>query len=297
MKTLPTLAVIGVGLIGGSFARALRQAGVVGTVLGAGRQAANLAQAQALGVIDAVVSVSQAAQQADVVLLATPVGQLPPLFTQLAAHITPTTIISDVGSTKSDVVAAARVGLGEKFCQFVPAHPIAGAEKSGVGASHAELYRGKKVVLTPEADTDLAALNTIRLWWEACGAHVRHMSAAAHDRVFAAVSHLPHLLSFALVADLAARDDAALFFDYAASGFRDFTRIAGSHPEMWRDICLANQTAVLAELTAYQAQLSALQMALAAGDGAALTAIFELASHARNQWASGQASVVVDRGV
>ncbi len=288
MNVKPVLAVVGVGLIGGSFALALRQAGVVGSVLGVGRSPENLRQAQSMGVIDESVSLTEAAARADVLLLATPVGQLPALFARLVPQLRPGCIVTDVGSTKSDVVAAARANLGEKFSQFVPAHPIAGAEKSGVIASQVNLYRGKKVVITPLEETHPAALTLISTWWEACGAQVRCMLPSVHDRVFAAVSHLPHLLSFALVADLAAREEAALFFDYAASGFRDFTRIAGSHPEMWRDICLANKTAVLTELAAYQAQLSALQTALAMGDGVGLEAVFTAASQARNQWAHQQ---------
>jgi len=193
----------------------------------------------------------------------------------------------DVGSTKRDVVDAARRVLKERIPSFVPAHPIAGAEKSGVEAAFAELYMGRKVVLTPLPESRPEAVQKVRDAWEACGANVVGMTPQEHDRVFAAVSHLPHLLAFGLVDDLAGRSNAPLLFSHAASGFRDFTRIAGSHPEMWRDICVANRVALLQELDAYLGELARLRMMLVEGDGDGLEAVFERARRARNAWAEG----------
>ena len=184
-------------------------------------------------------------------------------------------------------MAAARVAFGPRVAQFVPAHPIAGAEHSGPAAARHDLYQGKKVVVTPLAENSDDSLDHVKRAWSLCGADIYELTPAAHDRVFAAVSHLPHLLSFALVHDLAVRDDAEVFFTFAASGFRDFTRIAASHPEMWRDICLANREALLEELDAYQRQLQDLQQILTAADGDRLEAIFAIARTARRAWAEG----------
>jgi prephenate dehydrogenase len=199
-------------------------------------------------------------------------------------HLKPGAIVIDAGSTKANVVAAARTALGERFADFVPGHPIAGSEQSGPGAARADLYQGKKVVLTPQADTRASALATVRALWEATGAQVETLDADLHDRVFAAVSHLPHLAAFALVDELAQRADGDTFFRFAASGFRDFTRIAGSSPEMWRDIALANREAVLTELDAYLAALQALRQTVASEDADALLAIFSRARAAREHW-------------
>ncbi|MBV5332791.1 prephenate dehydrogenase/arogenate dehydrogenase family protein, partial [bacterium] len=179
----------------------------------------------------------------------------------------PETVVTDGGSTKVDVVAAARAHFGKKLGQFVPAHPIAGAENSGAAAARVDLYQNKKVVLTPIPENSVLNVARVRSAWEWCGAQTHELSPAEHDRVFAAVSHLPHLLSFALVHDIAVRDNHELFFSYAASGFRDFTRIAASHPEMWRDVCLANRVALLEELDRYRSQLDELRDALRRGDG------------------------------
>jgi prephenate dehydrogenase len=199
-------------------------------------------------------------------------------------------IVTDAGSTKANVVAAARAVLGERFIDFVPGHPIAGSERSGPGAARADLYRGKRVVLTPQADTRADALATVRALWEAAGAQVETLDAVQHDRVFAAVSHLPHLAAFALVDELAQRADSDTYFRFAASGFRDFTRIAGSNPEMWRDIALANREAVLAELDAYLAALQSLRQAVAGDDADALLKLFSRARNARENWTKKQDS-------
>lgn len=288
MALIDKLVVCGVGLIGGSFALALRQAGAVGEVVGIGRRPEPLQQARARGVIDTIApDWASALVGADLVLLAAPVGQMDAIMAAMAPHLQPGTVVTDAGSTKRDVVAAVHAHLGAHLADVVPAHPIAGAEKSGVEAAFAELYVGRKVVLTPLPESRPAAVAKVRAAWEACGAVLREMTPADHDRVFAAVSHLPHLLAFALVDELARRPNAPLLFSHAASGFRDFTRIAGSHPEMWRDICVANRQALLDELDAYSAELARLRALLVAGDGAALEAVFEHARAARNAWAEG----------
>ena len=288
MAKLGKLVVCGVGLIGGSFALALKQAGYVEHVVGMGRNRSTLEAARQLGLIDEIGSDwASALQGADLVLLGMPVGQMPPVMAALVPHLAPSTIVTDGGSTKGDVVATARAAFGDKIGQFVPGHPIAGAEKSGPAAALADLYQGRRVVLTPLPENAPQAVAAVRDAWETCGAQVSTLTAEAHDRVFAAVSHLPHLLAYALVHDIASRDNAAQLFDFAAGGFRDFTRIASSHPEMWRDICLANRPALLQELDAYMAQLLRLRVLLAGSDGSGLEALFDTARTARDAWLAG----------
>jgi prephenate dehydrogenase len=279
------VAIVGVGLIGGSFALALKAAGLCGRVTGIGRGAANLQVAKDRGIIDAV---AQDAADADLILLATPVAQFPAVLGALAPRLKPSAIVTDAGSTKRDVVAAARAALGAKIAQFVPAHPIAGAEKSGAAAASAELFKGRRVVLAPLAENRAASVQAVEDAWRACGARVSRMSAEEHDAVFAAVSHLPHLLAYALVHEFAGRANSAQLFGFAAGGFRDFTRIASSHPEMWRDICVANRGPLLAELDRYAEKLSALRPLLERGDGAALEKLFAEARAARSRWLAGE---------
>lgn len=241
-----------------------------------------------LGVIDRIAADwADGLRDADLVLLGMPVGQMASVMAALVPHLGPGTLVTDGGSTKSDVVLAARAAFGAKIGQFVPGHPIAGAEKSGVAAAKADLYQGKRVVLTPLPENSPADVRKVRAAWEGCGARVAELSADEHDRVFAAVSHLPHLLAFALVHDLAIRDNADQLFGFAAGGFRDFTRIASSHPEMWRDICLANRTALLTELDAYMTELLRTRMLLASGDGVALETMFATARARRDAWLDG----------
>jgi prephenate dehydrogenase len=284
---IDTLAIVGSGLIGGSFSLALKQAGAVRTVLGVGRNPARLTVARELGLIDQAVDWAEAGQ-ADCILLALPVGDTAAVLKSLAPHLKAGAIVTDAGSTKANVIAAARAALGARIADFVPGHPIAGSEQSGPGAARADLYQGKKVVLTPQADTRPAALATVQALWEAAGAQVETLDAELHDRVFAAVSHLPHLAAFALVDELAQRADGDTFFRFAASGFRDFTRIAGSSPEMWRDIALANREALLTELDAYVAALQSLRQAVAGEDANALLALFSRARSAREHWIEKQ---------
>jgi prephenate dehydrogenase len=285
MMRFDRVAVIGVGLIGGSFALALKSAKLCGHVAGIGRSAANLQLAKERGIID---SIAQDAADADLVLVATPVAQYPQVLASIAPRLKPSAIITDAGSTKRDVAAAARAVLGGRICQFVPAHPIAGAEKSGAAAASADLFRGKRVVLTPLQENSAASLQAVEATWTACGARVSRMRPEEHDAVFAAVSHLPHLLAYALVHEFAGRGNSAQLFGYAAGGFRDFTRIASSHPEMWRDICVANREPLLAELERYASKLRALRPLLERGDGAALEKLFAEARAARERWLSGE---------
>ena len=279
------IIIFGVGLIGGSFALALRKANAANEVVGFGRSAQTLALAQELGNIDRIGSdLAAELNDADLVLLATPVAQMAELFARIAPHLGKHTLITDGGSTKCDVVEAAHRHLGAKIAQFVPAHPIAGAELSGPAAALPDLYQGKKVVLTPLPENSKEAVARVRKAWELCGAVVSELTPQQHDEVFAAVSHLPHLLSFALVHDLAQRDNRDLLLSFAASGFRDFTRIAASSPEMWRDISLANRDALLQEVKQYADELYVLYRALENNDAGKLEEIFRLASEVRGGW-------------
>ena len=252
---IPVLAVVGVGLIGGSFAAALRQAGQVGRVLGVGRNAQSLARAVELGLIDEAVSAEDAAARADLVFLATPVGGLQDVLARMLPHLPDRVVLTDGGSTKAEVVDAARAALGPRIGQFVPGHPIAGAERTGPEAADPALYRGRCVILTPQPENSATAVALVRAAWQACGARVIDMAAEAHDRVLASVSHLPHLLSAVYMEQVATADDAATRLALAGSGFRDFTRIAAGSPEMWRDIFLSNRGAMLTEIAAVRAVL------------------------------------------
>lgn len=279
------LVVVGVGLIGASFALALRQAGVVRHVVGVGRSRANLERALADGAIDDTApEVAGAADGADFVLVATPVAAMAAVFASLAPQLAPGAVVTDGGSTKRSVIAAARAGLGARAAQFVPGHPVAGSDESGAAAANAALYRGREVILTPLAENPPEAVARVRAAWQACGARVTEMSPSDHDAVLAAVSHLPHLLSYALVHELAARADAASLFAHAGTGFRDLSRLAASNPEMWRDVCLANRDALLGELRRYQDALAGLGAALEQSDGATLERVFGDARAARRAW-------------
>ncbi len=282
---LGKVVIVGVGLIGGSFALALKAAGAVREVVGLERSPEAAARALELGIVDSItVSPQEAMRGADLVLLAAPVAQTARILEALLPWLEPGTVITDAGSTKADVAATARAVLGERARQFVPGHPIAGRESNGPDAALPELYQGKKTVLTPLPENAAGDVGLVAAAWRLCGAVIHTLTPEQHDSVFAAVSHLPHLLAFALVDDIAQKPHADLLFQYAASGFRDFTRIAGSSPEMWRDISLANRTALLTELDAYLAQLTVLRARLAANDGLGLEAIYTNAQRARRAW-------------
>ncbi|WP_345249196.1 prephenate dehydrogenase [Pigmentiphaga soli] len=284
---MPVLAVAGVGLIGGSFAAALRRAGAVGRVLGVGRRPETLARARELGLIDEAVSAAEAAARADLLLLSVPVGATGQMLEALAPHLRADAIVTDAGSTKQDVVAAARAALGARIGQFVPGHPIAGSERSGPDAAHATLYDRRTVILTPLPENQAAQVARVRDAWQACGALVRQMPADTHDTALGSVSHLPHLLAFAYMAQVAGAADAALRLDLAGSGFRDFTRIAGGSPDMWRDIFLANRRAVLDEAAQVRRTLEAFETAIREGDADILGALIRAASQARHRWEAG----------
>jgi prephenate dehydrogenase len=282
------VAVIGVGLIGASFALALKRQRLCRHVVGVGRSQANLRKARRIGAIDSIATLENAVRDADLVLLSTPVSHFPSIFRSMAKVLNPKTLITDAGSTKRDVVAAAKKGLGRKVAQFVPAHPIAGAEKSGAGAATADLFRGRRVVLTPLPANDPRAAGKIEAAWQACGARVSRMSPGEHDKVFAAVSHLPHVLAYALVSEIRGRRNARQLFGYAAGGFRDFTRIASSHPEMWRDICMANRDQLLKEVSGFSRKLSGIQKLLKAKRAKSLHTLFSDARKARERWLAGE---------
>lgn len=280
------IAIFGVGLIGGSFALALKKAGAAERIVGVGRSATSLARARELGIIDRISpSVEEAVRDTDLVLIAAPVAQTEAILSAIEPHLQPGTVVTDAGSTKTDVAAAARKALGKKIAQFVPGHPIAGRELNGPDAAIADLYAGKKVVLAALPENAPGDIARVAEAWRQCGAIIHRLTPENHDSIFAAVSHLPHLLAYALVDDIARKPHAESLFQYAASGFRDFTRIAGSSPEMWRDITLANRTALLSELDSYIVQLTQLRSLLVAGDGSAIEAVYANAQHARLNWA------------
>ena len=289
------LVVVGVGLIGASCALALRRACAVGEVVGVGRSRSNLDRALALGIVDRAVMQgdewTREVRNADFVLIAIPVAQYRETLSALAPVLRRDAVVADAGSTKQDVVLAARETLADRLPQFVPGHPIAGSERSGAEAGDASLFVGRQVIVTPLPETSAHALARVEEFWTTCGARVERLDPARHDRVLAAVSHLPHLLAFALVAELASRKDSAEYFSNAGSGFRDFTRIAGSSPEMWRDVALANRGALLTELAAYRSALDKLMLSIEHGDRAALDAMLGRAAEARRDWGATAAGV------
>jgi prephenate dehydrogenase len=254
-------------------------------VVGVGRGAGNIRRALDLGIVDAAGALDEAAfGDADLVLLAVPVGQMQAVMRAIAPLLGARTVVTDAGSTKEDVVKVARRELKASLSRFVPGHPIAGTERSGADAAFAGLYRGRRVVLTPPGGTDPGALALVRAAWERCGASVFALQPKEHDAVMATVSHLPHVLAYTLVDQVARHKNAKQLFSYAAGGFRDFTRIASSHPEMWRDICLANRKALLAEIDRYGVKLERVRKMLERGDARALDALFSGARDARNRW-------------
>ncbi len=278
------LAVIGVGLIGGSLALALKKKGAVSEVVG--YDCAKHASQEALqcAIIDRIAtSITDAVQGADWVFLAVPVAAMTDVFAELKDAVGNDAVITDGSSVKGQVVTSADHVLGEKFSQFVPGHPITGTEKSGPTAAVASLYQYQRVILTPLAQTSQSALMAVRSMWQKVGAEVFEMDADHHDMVLAATSHLPHVLAFSLINMLAQRDDCAELLRYAAGGFEDFSRIASSDAVMWRDICLANSKAVLALLTQYQQGLTELQTAIKASDGDALLSSFIDAKRTRDK--------------
>ena len=279
------LCVIGVGLIGGSLARALKKSGVVGEIVGSGRDVAHLEKAKVLGVIDAFeTEVSLAVKGCDMVVVAVPLGAMQTVFEKIAPAITDDMIITDVGSAKGSVVSAAQSAFKVLPKTLVPAHPIAGTEKSGVEASFAELYEKRRVIITPLETSSSDAVSKVRAMWQACGADVVETTVEHHDEVLAATSHLPHMLAFSLVDTLAKMDDKSEIFDFAAGGFKDFTRIASSDPNMWRDICLANGDALVSVINKFSDDLKMLSKAIEKNDSTYLKETFTRAKKARDEF-------------
>jgi len=279
------LCVIGVGLIGGSLALALKKAGYVDKVTGIGRSLQNLKTAQQLSVIDDYqIDYASALADADMVFVSVPIGAMGDVFAKIKTHLKPGAIISDGGSAKQQVIDAARDVLGSQINQFVPGHPIAGTEKSGAEAAFDSLYQDRRVILTPLSENARADIDKVRAMWEVAGAAVDEMDARHHDLVLAGTSHLPHILAFALVDCLNKVEDVDEIFKYAAGGFRDFTRIASSDPVMWRDICLSNADAILAMMQNYQLQIDELKQCIEQGDGESILALFKAAKDARDNF-------------
>ena len=279
------LCVIGVGLIGGSLARALRDAGFCRQVVGAGRNPRNLQTAVDLGVIDRYeTDLVMAVAGADMVLVAVPLGAMDAVFSAIKGHLAEDAVVTDAGSAKGSVIEAVTQAFNGLPSSFVPGHPIAGTEQSGVEASFAGLYKDRRVILTPLPETDSHAIDRVRDMWEAAGAHVVIMDPVHHDAVLAATSHLPHVLAYTLVESLARLDDDGEVFDYAAGGFRDFTRIASSDPVMWRDICLANGDAIQLMIEHFVADLQELTTAIQNRDGQQLLELFTSAKAARDRY-------------
>jgi len=275
------LALIGVGLIGGSLALALRQAGAVGSITGYSRRAHHREEAQRIGIVDrAVDDPATAVADADMVVVATPVSVIAPMLDAIRDNLPAQAVITDVGSVKGSVVESAN-RLGAAINRFVPGHPIAGTERSGPTAAQPDLFRGRRVVLTPTMQSDPEAVAQVHEMWGAVGALVSEMDAVRHDEIFAATSHLPHALAYCLVDMLAAESGELL--QYTGGGFQDFTRIASSDPEMWRDICLANRPALVRQLRDYGNRLEELTELVERADGDRLLELFQRAKQARDR--------------
>ena len=287
MLKIKKLVIIGVGLIGGSLAIALRNARVVESIVGCGRSEENLERGLQLGVIDSYsTEVAHAVKDADMVFIAVPLGAMKKVFRQLHGHLPANAIVTDGGSAKASVVQDWIEVFGDD-AQFVPGHPIAGTENSGVEAALPDLYRNRRIIVTPTATTIESHLKQVTQMWEACGAEVSLMSVEHHDQVLAATSHLPHMIAFGLVETLAELEEHTEIFKYAAGGFRDFSRIASSNPEMWRDICLSNGPALSAVLDNYIEHLQAMNALIKASDGEALLKSFRVAKQARDDYVDG----------
>lgn len=278
------VSIVGVGLIGASLGLALKGAGVVREVIGVGRSSANLDQAKKMGAIDRVADLAEAVQSSQWIVLCVPVAQMRAIFTQLEPHLGPNTLITDAGSTKSDVILTAKEVLGKKVCQFVPAHPIAGGAQHGAAAARADLFQGKQTIICQLQENSAADVALVEEFWKVLGSNIKRISAVQHDAIYAAVSHLPHILSYALMASVLNSEDAEQKLGHAGAGFRDFTRIAASSPEMWRDICIANKQAILKELDQYLSVTGRLREMIAKEDAAGLEKVFQKASQARQKW-------------
>ena len=285
MTPFKKIVICGVGLIGGSFALALKKSGFKGKILGLERSPDILERAHALGIVDEPgLSLEETLRDADLIVLSVPVAQTGNALKMILPYWHDGLIVSDTGSTKTDVVAMARDVLGEKIAQFIPAHPIAGSEMNGPEAAVDDLFVGKKAVIAALPENSRADVERLADVWERCGAIIHHLTPENHDTVFGTVSHMPHLLAYGLVDYVANHPKSDLFFQYAASGFRDFTRIAGSSPEMWRDITLANRKQLLVELDAYLKEIELIRDLVDKADGCGLEKIYKNAQEARMNW-------------
>lgn len=279
------LTVIGVGLIGGSLARALKRAGACAEIVGCGRNRTNLQSAASLGIIDTHYDDPiRAVKGSDMVVVAVPLGAMAPLFANLREALSPQAIITDVGSAKASVVADARQYLGLRFPRFVPGHPIAGSEKTGAAASDADLFENRRVILTPLPETETEAHTKVSTMWAMTGAEVVEMSVDQHDNILALTSHLPHLLAYSLVNTLANRNIQTDIFRFAAGGFRDITRIASSDPRLWRDICVANRDAILKTIEYFNLELTQLSEAIVQNDHQGIENVFIRAKKVRDKF-------------
>ena len=278
------LTIIGVGLIGGSVAKALRCENAVGHVTGFGRRESTLQRAQALGVIDSwSLDLDAAVERAEVVILASPVNSIASIFHELKPCLGEATIVTDAGSVKGAIVDAAVRGLGDKIVNFVPGHPIAGKEKSGVDAASETLFRGHRTILTPMANTGTEAISAVKDMWETMGAEVVFMEPSVHDELLALTSHLPHALAFILVDLLSRQTNSKDCFNLSAGGFYDITRVASGDPVMWRDIFLSNKQAILQRLTEYSSAIDDLAELISRSDSSALEEMFKHANRVRRQ--------------
>jgi prephenate dehydrogenase len=279
------LCIVGVGLIGGSLAKDLRRLGLCGEVVGCSRNSDHLERARELDIIDAFdVDPAKAVAGADMVVLAVPLGAMPRVLAAMAPGLEARAVLTDVGSAKCSVLEAARAAFGRMPENFVPGHPIAGTEHSGVEAALDGLFKGHRVILTPPAETRPQAIQRVRDMWHAVGAEVLDMDAAHHDEVLAATSHLPHMLAYTLMDMLGGMEERVEIFRYAAGGLRDFTRIASSDPQMWHDICIANRGALVAALDHFQKDLGAAIDAIRAGDGKTVKDLFTRAKLLRDRY-------------
>ena len=285
------LCIVGVGLIGGSLARALREAGGCQEIVGSSRDAGHLQRAVDLGVIDRYeLNLARAVDGADMVVACVPMGAMEAVFRAISSHLSSDAVLTDAGSSKVSVVKAAKAAFGTCPPNFVPAHPVAGTENSGVGASFASLYRGRRVIVTPTETSSREATRRVKEMWAATGAELSEMAPEQHDLVLAATSHLPHLLAYNLVDVLGRMEQSQEIFKYAAGGFRDFSRIASSDPTMWHDICIANGPAILEALRSYQADLAAIEKAIENADSEYLYEVFTRSKSLRDRYTENDVS-------
>jgi prephenate dehydrogenase len=279
------ILIFGIGLIGGSIALSAKKSGFASDIVGVGRDQDNLNDAIKLKLIDSTSQdLKKDIAEAHIIIIATPVAQFSVILKSIQPYLSSHTIITDVGSTKTDVIESAKQILGPQYSQFIGGHPIAGSEKNGATAAHIDLFKDKNVILTADQDTSFEAKQKIEMLWKNAGAVISNMSHNDHDKIFSTISHLPHLLAFSLVDMITHRTNANELLKYAASGFKDFTRIAASSPEMWRDITLANKKFILEDIQLFENQIKLLKEAIEKEDTKKILALFENASKTRNEW-------------